>query len=101
MIGALPTGHSIDIPTTSDVQVRMRVVLLALLATLCLAQEYGAEYRGRRRARGGNNGLLPAVFGGMVGTVAGAWIQGGRIKKKYEKEKKVVNSLINSIRVVA
>jgi Ca2+-binding EF-hand superfamily protein len=68
----------------------MRVFLLALLVlgvNLCLGQEYGGEYRGRRRARGGN-GLLPVIFGGMVGTVAGAWIQGGRIKKKYEKEKK-------------
>ena len=70
------------------------MLLLALLASLCLAQEYGGEYRGRRRARGGNNGLLPIVFGGMVGTVAGAWIQGGRIKKKYEKEKKVGGELL-------
>ncbi len=76
------------------------LAMLALLATLCQAQEYGAEYRGRRRARGGNNGLLPAVFGGIMGTVAGAWIQGGRIKKKYEKEKKVTYSFIFSIGLI-
>lgn len=64
-------------------------VLVSSAGLLCNAQDYAEYARGRGRAkRGGGAGWLLPLVAAAGGTVAGGWIQQGRMKKRHEKEKK-------------
>jgi Ca2+-binding EF-hand superfamily protein len=42
----------------------------------------------KKKKAGGGGGLVIGVAGGVVGLVFGGWLQGRKMKKKYDKEKK-------------
>lgn len=83
----------------------------SIFASLCIflfvvqigAQDYAEYARGAGRGRaakkggGGAGAVIVSAVAGVAGSFVGSWMQGGRMKKRHEKEKKDMVNYIQSV----